>query len=397
MERLVGIDIRRLGSDLLDVLTEAFQNDGWETWRSNGTDDVDLIVSKGDCRYVVDLKVAREGRKQVLESLWANAYLRTRLAAVTSGAEPLPIVGTTALSDRMINDLEQYVARYAPNEAYGLIDARGRLELSGPGLPQLRYPAEGTSGLQGLHLASRPLELFSDLNQWMLKVMLAHRLPQRMLTAPRGRIRKTLDLAAQAKVSLPSARRLVTALKSEGYLAIRPNSYEIINTRELMDRWSSATQRPVAEVGMRFTFPPSSPDDQLRRALNRYARRRAGPSGDLPWDTKRAALGLFTAAAALELGFVHGAATHLFLEDPSADVLQDLGLTRAKSGERVDVFIRRPSWKESTFRGAISHDGVPATDVIQTWLDVGAHPARGSEQAAYIWDQMLAPNLLRED
>jgi hypothetical protein len=32
---------------------------------------------------------------------------------------------------------------------------------------------------------------------------------------------------------------------------------------------------------------------------------------------------------------------------------------------------------------------VAATDVIQTWLDVAAHPTRGKEQAEFIYDQVL--------
>jgi hypothetical protein len=36
-------------------------------------------------------------------------------------------------------------------------------------------------------------------------------------------------------------------------------------------------------------------------------------------------------------------------------------------------------------------DGLPLSDVLQVWLDVSAHPARGREQAAEIRRQALAP------
>ncbi|WP_280640424.1 hypothetical protein [Cupriavidus pinatubonensis] len=35
-------------------------------------------------------------------------------------------------------------------------------------------------------------------------------------------------------------------------------------------------------------------------------------------------------------------------------------------------------------------DGIPVTDIIQTWLDVSAHPARGAEQAAELGHRILA-------
>jgi len=36
---------------------------------------------------------------------------------------------------------------------------------------------------------------------------------------------------------------------------------------------------------------------------------------------------------------------------------------------------------------------VPVADVIQCWLDVSSHPARGAEQAAFIWKRVLGPAL----
>ena len=33
------------------------------------------------------------------------------------------------------------------------------------------------------------------------------------------------------------------------------------------------------------------------------------------------------------------------------------------------------------FRAAVERDGVPAADILQVWLDVSNHPARGKDQA----------------
>jgi hypothetical protein len=39
----------------------------------------------------------------------------------------------------------------------------------------------------------------------------------------------------------------------------------------------------------------------------------------------------------------------------------------------------------------VNVNGVLASDVLQVWLDVAAHPARGAEQAEEIWRRVLAP------
>ncbi len=35
----------------------------------------------------------------------------------------------------------------------------------------------------------------------------------------------------------------------------------------------------------------------------------------------------------------------------------------------------------------------PVSDIIQVWLNVGQHPARGKEQADIIWWKILAPTI----
>jgi hypothetical protein len=48
---------------------------------------------------------------------------------------------------------------------------------------------------------------------------------------------------------------------------------------------------------------------------------------------------------------------------------------------QADVFVRVPKNPEAVFRAAVERDGVPATDILQVWLDVSNHPARGKDQA----------------
>jgi hypothetical protein len=100
---------------------------------------------------------------------------------------------------------------------------------------------------------------------------------------------------------------------------------------------------------------------------------------------------LFEAAEALGVGFVHGVKPYLYLERLSVDVMKDLGLSGNGGEEQADIYIRIPRNHESIFRGAVRNNGVPASDILQIWLDVAQHPSRGREQADVIWRKILAP------
>ena len=105
----------------------------------------------------------------------------------------------------------------------------------------------------------------------------------------------------------------------------------------------------------------------------------------------RMCLGLFAAAEQLGLGFVQGVAPHLYVERPDVDALWPLGLSPSEPGGPVDAWLRVASKPEAVFRAAVHVDGVPVSDVLQVWLDVQSHPARGAQQANEIRRRVLRP------
>jgi len=107
-------------------------------------------------------------------------------------------------------------------------------------------------------------------------------------------------------------------------------------------------------------------------------------------------MGLFAAADLLGFKFVHGVAPHLYLERLDPDALKQLGLSVENAGAHPDVYIRIPENKEVVFRPVVRHEGVPVADILQVWLDVANHPARGKEQADQIWKRVLAPSIRKE-
>jgi hypothetical protein len=88
-----------------------------------------------------------------------------------------------------------------------------------------------------------------------------------------------------------------------------------------------------------------------------------------------------------------GAPVHLYLETITEESLHLFGLERANP-DNAQLRVIEPTWPESVFRAAVlaqTRDQlvVPACDIVQAWLDVSDHRARGREQAVEIERDVL--------
>jgi len=257
------------------------------------------------------------------------------------------------------------------------VDERGFVRFHGLGLESSR--GEPSRSERQRAAPDRPRDLFSDLNQWLLKVLAGRMLPAEMISVPREPLRSSAELAARGRVSVPAAWRLYSALRDGGFIDDGGN---LALARDLMARWRAAAQRPQQRVGARWILPGRAPLDRLRSAL-----------ADLREEAEQASacLGLFSACDALGVGHVRGAPIHLYVRSVEPELLERLGVAIAPSGQQPDLLLRVARWPESLFRAAVHVDGVPVADVIQCWLDVSGEPARGGEQAAFIWRRVLGP------
>lgn len=216
-------------------------------------------------------------------------------------------------------------------------------------------------------------QFFSDLNQWMLKVLLAPELPDALLSAPRGHYRNASQLARAANVSVMSAFRFVQQLQHEGYLHESARNLSLVRREDLFRRWQALSVRSVREVPMRFVLSGDG-QAQLRRMLG---------SG-------RACLALFAAADALQLGFVEGVPPHVYLQRiRPAHLTAWKNLRACEPGESPDLIVRQAPAPQSVFRGMVRPGGAAACDVLQVWVDLAGHPSRGREQADLIRKRVL--------
>lgn len=373
----------RLERDLRDRLAMAFELAGWRVARqpAGRLPAADFLCRGEGVVYAVELRALdAAARLSRLQALLADAILRARAIARRCDALPLAVVAAEQLSDRMLSGLADYARQFAEGIAWGAMDRRGRLDLFGPGLEGVRGAdlEERKAGDSMRRIAAA--DPFSDLGQWVIKVLLSPRVPGGWLEAPRGPLRNVGQLAKEARISAASASRLLAALRDRGFVDESPSTLRLVRLPALLRSWRAVALKPSLEVPARFLFPAADPMARLEKLVaERVNCERAH---------QRVCLGLFAACKVLGVGWVRGAPLHLYSEDLSPDFLGELGLHPAGSDEDADLVVRKPRFPESLFRGAVSVDGVPVADVLQCWLDVGAHPVRGAEQAREVLDRL---------
>lgn len=374
-----SVERRRLAEHQLERI---FKEAGWKVASEphrGGQHRADLLVRRRGVEYAVEVKAASDGRSDRLIPLFSQAVLQS-LRAAGKSALPLAVVAAPRIAMRIAEHVVEFAAKYAPDVAFGVIDFEGLRVFQGPQLDELN--AQPPDLPSAVNPASRrePRHLFSDLNQWMLKVLLAPELPDHLLSAPRGQYRNASQLARVAQVSVMSAFRLVQQLQDEGYLHESTRHLNLVRRRDLFVRWQAAADRPVREVPMRFRLPGDA-NTQLRKVLY---------SG-------RTCLALFAAANALKLGFVEGVPPYLYVERVQPSSLAAWkNLRPCDVGEAPDLILRKAGAPQSVFRGVVRSDGMAASDVLQVWLDVASHSARGREQADLIQQRVLDPVINRK-
>jgi hypothetical protein len=384
-------------AQLSRVVANLFLEEGWKVVEEPREKNVapDFLVSGRGKKFVVELKRASEGRKDRVIPLLSQAALEAAHYSRVMHGHPVPlaIVAANRIPESVAEEAKQFVRERAPEVAVGVLDLEGLRLFAGHGLESLSSARRPQSAIRAPSV--RAPQLFSDLNQWMLKVFLAPRIPEGYLSAPRGQYRGASQLAEAAGVSVMSAFRFVEEFSKEGFLEFSSGALRLVRLRELLNRWVAASQRRVLEIPMRWVLHRGK--KALWSAARSYrsdeAMSSANHTDQLSSPRPRLCLGLFEAAQAFDIGFVHGVKPYLYLERLNAEVLKDLGLSGNAQEEVADLYVRIPGNRESVFRGVVRKDGVPVSDILQVWLDVSQHPSRGKEQADLIWRRILSSAL----
>jgi hypothetical protein len=391
-------------NDIDELVADAFRRASWRVQhpRKGASDKLqpDLIVEGGGRKYVVEIKRSSEGRRDRVIPLLSQAILEAQAFAgqfLAKTVVPVAVVGAEHFPPAVVDAVQQYAERVAPHMAVGLVDAAGLRAFRGHGLEILNSRPSIRANRAHRQFAGQPSPLlFSDLNQWMLKILLAESIPMNLLSAPRGRYRNPTELAKAAGVSVMSALRLVRQLGNEGFLNPDEEYLTLARVPELLGRWSAWRDPATRQFPVRWLIKQHP--GAVAASLKSYVAGSSGPSAAKSNPDRRSqprvCLGLFAAAGALGLGFVHGVPPHIYLERFDPAVLERLGFSMEDAAQNPDAYIRIPANPQAVFRAAVVSDGVPCSDVLQVWHDVTDHPSRGKAQADEIARRALG-SLLR--
>jgi len=363
-------DAANRGRAVADTLVTALGDAGWQVRLPAADRGLDALAHRQRVTLAIEVKGIAEGRADRLIPLWSQTWLQAQRAA-RAGEIPVAVVGADRIAPKAADAVLAFIAEVAPDASGGVIDRSGLRRFRGTHLEDL----DAEPVLRPRRSASPKVArgtLFTDLGQWMLKVLLAPGIPASMLEAPRARYRGATELAAAADVSVMSASRLLQDLRRDGYLDEDAPDLRLVRVRHLLERWQAAVSaQPVEE--------------QPCRAL---LRGRADSARDAWLAEDAGCLALFAAARAHGLGLVEGVPAYVYARHATD---APPGFAPAGPGDVPDLIVRRPRALQSVFRGMVQSGKLPASDIVQTWLDVANHPARGREQAELIWRKVLAP------
>src|SRR5215468_9797802 len=231
-------------AELKHLVVGVFRQGGWKVLEQPGVEQgrPDLVVEHAGKKYIVEIKRSSEGRRDRVIPLLAQAILEVRNLVHHVSGQPIGValVGANYIPESIGEQVKLFARQHAPDIAVGVLDLQGFRSFAGYGLE--RFNSE-RARRRGLPLPSRsPIspQLFSDLNQWMLKVLLAPSIPEAYLSAPRGRYEGASQLAQAADVSVMSAFRFIAQFSKEGFLEQENNGLRLVRKEELMERWLAA-------------------------------------------------------------------------------------------------------------------------------------------------------------
>src|SRR5215469_14827174 len=173
-------------SEFDKLLTRTLQNAGWQVKQSRRSDfGVGIEARQGKNIYVFQFKVLSESRKDRAIPLISQAILEAQRAAaqILGHAIPVAVLASDHISDSLSEHVKDFALRHAPDVGVGIIDNRGLRRFAGHGLEALNRQRSRV-----IEDPPKPVSsgnLFSDLNQWMLKILLSRTIPESLLAAPR--------------------------------------------------------------------------------------------------------------------------------------------------------------------------------------------------------------------
>lgn len=335
----------------------------------------DLVVACPPSKFATRIVTVTAPRVSDVLGRLAVAVLERRAWCALGGMSPFIAVLTPAFGPKMVEAVRAFVQQHAGDVSWMLVNPQGshHLEMKArTGLVVVDHVAE--SGSQPQRPISRKSSLFSDLNRWMLKLLVLRHAPESRWPGYRGRIPNPTHLGRIAGVSVETAHQFVRAFTAHDFLRIESGDLRIVRTREMFEAWL-AEERRASPVWTHARSIDGGPFD-LERALA------SRPQGMI-------ALGGFEACRRHGLLHTTPGVSQVLSAEPLPTVVAawDLGFC---GQQEAQVMITEPRHRASVFRAVGLIDGLPVVDILQAALDVAPMPGRGLEQAEFVIEEILS-------
>jgi hypothetical protein len=350
-----------------DVPPEVIAHLGVHHVRPEATDPLGLarrvLARRGGDR--VRLYLDRVGAPKAADVRGRLAEMLVRESMEREPAVAVGILHCPTFGARLWSDVVRFIDTFAPRAGVVMVGDHGRLAVHVPVFGSREAPVRPPTAEQ----APADVPLFTDLNRWLLKVLLLRVAPERYRPRTLGAIRSQVELAREADVSPATVHRLWTRLVRDGHLTLSPEP-RLARVRQLLASWIAldAQARPLTLPARAIVAHGWSVDALLRSSV--------GP--------RRALTGTEAAVRhGVRFGFVSGAVPEVVFDAEPSAACAAWRLAPCAPHEAT-VLLTRTATPESVFRGLAEIDGTPVVDVLQAGLDAARQPMLGVAQAEHI-------------
>ncbi len=334
--------------------------------------DVRLRERRTGRSVAAEVKLLPARRAGEIPAALAMASYQLRSCAGSVNAEALAVFWLPQWNPAVVAQVRAFSSKFDLKLGWAILSEDGGFAVSLPAF-QLERSHEPRS--LGVHVPRlrQSVDLLTDANRWMLKLLLLLRVEQRFWAGPRDPIAGVLALSRAAGVTPESAYRFARSLQAHGLARLERGTFQLLDTQRLMNLWLSVdTNKPLLWQPVRWTRGKADDIGEVfgqglpgqRYAVTNYE------------GCRRLGL-LHAAVAGIDVqveGELEQAMRHWKLE-PVAPHEGHFRLARAR-------------FPRSVFGGAVEAGGVWVVDALQIALDVRSHPARGVEQSDYILERL---------
>lgn len=359
-----------------------------------GDEHVDAVARYGDGVIAIAAKHLPTMRHEDLIGRLAHSVLVLRHHAPSS--RHLVIVTSPHLSQRAIASTTVFMNEHAPDIQWVLLGDNGDVAVHAPafGVEHTRLRQRGEkAATTAKRTTAQP---FSDLNAWMLKVLLLSEVDERFWAGPRTPVRSASELAEVAHVSEPHAYRFVKTFEEMDFLRRSDDRLVIVRRAALVEAWlETARLTPRKTLPARWVVgrPADAREVFETQSGGIFGKSDGGIFGKSEGDVfgkeeVRVALAGFEACRALGVLHTESMNHEVHIGGNVRVALKRFDLEACAA--RDAHFTLLPATGASVFRGSVHWaPGLRCADIFQAALDVVVHPARGREQADYIIHDVL--------